>query len=91
MLSGWGGAAETGLGTLGTFQVPGVGGRPWRTISGRRLDESSPTVWQRIMSDGENGFKYWSKSHIIQDFPGDPVVKNLPANAGNRGLIPGLA
>ena len=23
-------------------------------------------------------------------FPGDPVVKNLPANAGDSGLIPGL-
>ena len=24
------------------------------------------------------------------DFPGSPVVKNLPANAGDMGLIPGL-
>ena len=24
------------------------------------------------------------------DFPGDPVVKNLPAKAGNTGSIPGL-
>ena len=24
-----------------------------------------------------------------QDFPGGPVVKNLPANAGDMGLIPG--
>ena len=23
------------------------------------------------------------------DFPGGPLVKNLPANAGNMGLIPG--
>ena len=23
------------------------------------------------------------------DFPGGPVVKNLPPNAGDRGLIPG--
>ena len=23
------------------------------------------------------------------DFPGGPVVKNLPANAGDTGLIPG--
>ena len=23
------------------------------------------------------------------DFPGSPVVKNLPCNAGNVGLIPG--
>ena len=25
-----------------------------------------------------------------QDFPGGPVVKNLPANAGDMGSIPGL-
>ena len=25
-----------------------------------------------------------------QDFPGGPLVKNLPANAGVTGLIPGL-
>ena len=24
-----------------------------------------------------------------QDFPGGPVVKNLPASAGDMGLIPG--
>ena len=24
------------------------------------------------------------------DFPGGPVVKNLPAGAGDTGLIPGL-
>ena len=27
---------------------------------------------------------------IILDFPGGPVVKNLPANVENVGLIPGL-
>ena len=26
----------------------------------------------------------------LRDFPGGAVVKNLPANAGNTGLIPGL-
>jgi len=26
----------------------------------------------------------------LLDFPGDPGVKNLPANAGDVGLIPGL-
>ena len=25
-----------------------------------------------------------------QDFPGGPVVKNLPANAGDMGLMPGM-
>ena len=27
-------------------------------------------------------------SNNIKDFPGDPVVKNPPANAGNTGSIP---
>ena len=25
----------------------------------------------------------------LRDFPGGPVVKNLPSNAGDVGLIPG--
>ena len=28
------------------------------------------------------------KIHQWRDFPGDPVVKNPPANAGDRGSIP---
>ena len=27
---------------------------------------------------------------IFSDFPGGPVVKNLPANAGDTGLVTGL-
>ena len=27
---------------------------------------------------------------ILWDFPGSPVVRNLPTNAGETGLIPGL-
>ena len=30
------------------------------------------------------------KESNLADFPGGPVVKNPPANAGNTGLIPGL-
>ena len=26
---------------------------------------------------------------MLRDFPGGPVVKNLPSNAGDAGLIPG--
>ena len=26
----------------------------------------------------------------VEDFPGSPGVKNLPANAGDTGSIPGL-
>ena len=29
------------------------------------------------------------KNHGFRDFPGGPVVKNLPSNADNTGLIPG--
>ena len=28
-------------------------------------------------------------SILLKGFPGGPVVKNLPANAGDMGLIPG--
>ena len=27
--------------------------------------------------------------NVVWDFPGDPVVKNLPASAGDTGSIPG--
>jgi len=30
------------------------------------------------------------KESINRDFPGGPVVKNGPVNAGDMGLIPGL-
>ena len=29
------------------------------------------------------------KRHFLQDFPGDPVGKNLPTKAGDMGSIPG--
>ena len=36
--------------------------------------------------DKEKGIKVY----YHRDFPGGAVVKNLPANAGNMGLSPGL-
>ena len=35
---------------------------------------------------------YWNewKKHILGDFPGGTVVKNVPANAGNMASSPGL-
>ena len=33
--------------------------------------------------------KNYIKKHINKDFLGGPVVKNLPANAGDRGSISG--
>ena len=32
-----------------------------------------------------------SQNSTEADFPGDPVVENLPASAGDTGPIPGLA
>ena len=34
----------------------------------------------------EHLFKNWS----LRGFPGGPVVKNLPASAGDRGSVPGI-
>ena len=31
-----------------------------------------------------------SQKKVPKDFPGGPVVKNLPCNAGDKGSIPGL-
>ena len=36
-----------------------------------------------------NSLKTWRLNNILRDFPGGPVVKNLPSNAGDVGLIPG--
>ena len=32
----------------------------------------------------------WDLKKMIKDFPGDPVVKTLPASAGHRGSVPDL-
>ena len=29
------------------------------------------------------------QKQLLRDFPGGPVVKNLPTNVGDEGLIPG--
>ena len=36
-----------------------------------------------VMTNNVLKYSYWG-------FPGDAVVKNLPANAGDTGLSPGL-
>ena len=36
-----------------------------------------------------NSLKTWRLNNILRDFPGGPVVKNLPYNAGDLGSIPG--
>ena len=44
-----------------------------------RVESDSPSNWYV----GQDGLK-------DRDFPGGAVVKNLPANAGDTGLSPGL-
>ena len=34
--------------------------------------------------------QHLNKNKLSRDFPGGPVVKNPPANAGDMGSIPGL-
>ena len=36
------------------------------------------------------GYSQLIKIGKSRAFPGDPVVKNQPANAGDKGFIPGL-
>ena len=38
----------------------------------------------------KNGRKFGKFLYEVQGFPGGSVVKNLPANAGDAGLIPEL-
>ena len=38
---------------------------------------------------GLASFRRLDRITVIRDFPGGTVVENLPASAGDRGLIPG--
>ena len=55
-----------------------------RTVLPREgLDAGRDSQWARVLQDQR------MTSYLQKDFPGGIVVKNLPANAGNMGLIPG--
>ena len=41
-------------------------------------------------SDHKYSTVTWFNTRIFLDFPGGPVVKKLPAKAGDMGSIPGL-
>ena len=43
----------------------------------------------QLTSSHSETYKHSIKSIICGDFPGDAVVKNLPANAGDTGSSPG--
>ena len=34
--------------------------------------------------------EFWLLKLAVSEFPGGPVVKNLPASVGDMGLTPGL-
>ena len=42
---------------------------------------------QQMFSHSSGGWK--SKIKVLGDFPGGPVVKSPPSNAGDAGVIPG--
>ena len=53
-------------------------------ISNKELISKITRSWYNSI-EKKKTFKKWAKG----DFPGGPVVKNLPSNAGGAGLIPG--
>ena len=69
-------------------------GDSWRTASnGLNIHDHKPLFWRCL--EGEN-YSLFSKHYNNNksktknmDFPGGLVIKNLPANAGNTGSIPG--
>ena len=50
-------------------------------------DEVSAYVSGAILDTGD---LIGEQESSMEDFPGGPVVKNLPANVGDTGSIPGL-
>ena len=47
---------------------------------------------KQLTKAGKKPFKEKTKVYLkkTSDFPGGPVIKNLPSNAGDVGLIPGF-
>ena len=58
----------------------------------RRCPTSLTTGEKEIKTAMRHHFTATKKTMLKKkgDFPGGPVVKNLPANAGGTGSIPGL-
>ena len=51
--------------------------------------ENPKDVTRKLLELSMNLVKLQNTKLIHTDFPGGAVIKNLPANAGNMGLIPG--
>ena len=57
---------------------------------GTQLVLNNPRPWEALEAEmWDNHTVHWL-STLLMDFPGGPVVKNLPANTGGTGLIPRL-
>ena len=64
------------------WRIPGDGGAWWAAIYG----VAQSRKWMKWLSSSSS-----SSSRILTlGFPGGSVVKNLPVNAGDTSLIPGL-
>jgi len=46
-------------------------------------------LFNKVLGENEKYIFYFYLKKSKEDFPGGPVVKNPPANAGDVGLIPG--
>ena len=46
--------------------------------------------WTQLSTQSTQPQKQTNKKQLVGGFPGDAVGKNLPANAGDTDLIPGL-
>ena len=58
--------------------------KPVRVLARQKdFDLIGPTFYRQKLSS--TGFK----KRLLLYFPGGPVVKNLPTNGGDTGLIPG--
>ena len=53
-----------------------------------KIPRETPHRWHRLVCNGS--ISLFKKVFIYLGFPGDSVVKNLPVNAGDSGLILGL-
>ena len=55
-----------------------------------KLEKGHTQTEQRPGTDkNKQALNKKKKNQKAQDFPGGPVLKNLPSNAGDVGLIPG--
>ena len=54
------------------------------------LGDSLQTSKVSVINDTTDCDVIYTLVKLSQGFPGDSVVKDLPANAGDAGLIPGL-